>query len=139
MKLQEQLGLPVDGEKAMIGIISRLVDQKGFDLVAHVMDELCQDDIQLVVLGTGEEQYENMFRHFDWKYSDKVSANIYYSEELSHRIYASCHEENIGSKRVMQKAGMTYEGKLRDGQKNLDGSYSNLDLYSILENEFIKK
>ena len=56
-----------------------------------------------------------------------------------HRIYASCHEENIGSKRVMQKAGMTYEGKLRDGQKNLDGSYSNLDLYSILENEFRKK
>lgn len=56
-----------------------------------------------------------------------------------HRIYASCHEDNIGSKRVMQKAGMSYEGKLRDGQKNLDGSYSNLDLYSILENEFIKK
>ena len=51
---------------------------------------LCQDEIQLVVLGTGEEKYENMFRHFDWKYHGKVSANIYYSEELSHRIYASC-------------------------------------------------
>ena len=54
------------------------------------MDELCQDDIQLVVLGTGEERYENMFRHFDWKYGDKVSANIYYSDPLSHKIYASC-------------------------------------------------
>lgn len=53
-----------------------------------------------------------------------------------HRIYASCHEDNIGSKRVMQKVGMSYEGILRDGQKNLDRTYSNLDLYSILENEF---
>ncbi len=88
--LQEQLGLKVDDKKMMIGVVSRLTDQKGFDLIAYVMDELCQDDIQLVVLGTGEEQYENMFRHFDWKYGDKVSANIYYSEELSHKVYASC-------------------------------------------------
>ncbi len=88
--LQKELGLKVDGEKMMIGLISRLTDQKGLDLIAYVMDELCQDDIQFVVLGTGEERYENMFRHFDWKYSDKVSANIYYSDELSHKIYASC-------------------------------------------------
>ena len=54
------------------------------------MDELCQDNVQIVVLGTGEERYENMFRHFDWKYNNKVSANIYYSEDLSHKIYASC-------------------------------------------------
>ena len=54
------------------------------------MDELCQDDVQVVVLGTGEERYENMFRHFDWKYNNKVAANIYYSEALSHKIYGSC-------------------------------------------------
>ncbi len=90
LALQEQLGLKVDEKKMLIGIVSRLTDQKGFDLIAYVMDELCQDNIQLVVLGTGEEQYENMFRHFAWKYSDKVSANIFYSEELSHRVYASC-------------------------------------------------
>ena len=88
--LQKELGLTQDDKKMMIGLISRLTDQKGLDLVAYVMDELCQDDIQLVVLGTGEERYENMFRHFDWKYSDKVSANIFYSEPLSHQIYASC-------------------------------------------------
>ena len=88
--LQEELGLEVDDKKFMIGIVSRLTDQKGFDLIAYVMDELCQDDIQLVVLGTGEERYENMFRHFDWKYGDKVSANIYYSDALSHKIYGSC-------------------------------------------------
>jgi len=88
--LQQELGLCQDDRKMMIGIVSRLTDQKGFDLIAYVMDELCQDDIQLVILGTGEERYENMFRHFDWKYHDKVSANIYYSDALSHKIYASC-------------------------------------------------
>lgn len=88
--LQEELGLEIDDKKFMIGLVSRLTDQKGIDLVAFVMDELCKDDVQIVVLGTGEEQYENMFRHFDWKYHDKVSANIYYSEEISHKIYAAC-------------------------------------------------
>lgn len=89
-KLQQDLGLDVDDKKFMIGCVSRLTDQKGFDLIAYIMDELCQDDIQFVVLGTGEEKYENMFRHFDWKYHNKVSAQIYYSEEMSRRIYASC-------------------------------------------------
>lgn len=88
--LQKQLGLKEDDKKMLIGIVSRLTDQKGFDLIDYVMEELCQDDIQLVVLGTGEERYENMFRHYDWKYADRVSANIFYSEELSHRIYAGC-------------------------------------------------
>ncbi|MGN1197550.1 MAG: glycogen synthase GlgA [Acetatifactor sp.] len=89
-ELQRELGLCQDDRKMMIGLVSRLTDQKGLDLIAYIMDELCQDDIQLVVLGTGEERYENMFRHFDWKYNDKVSANIYYSDDLSHKIYASC-------------------------------------------------
>ena len=88
--LQKELGLKVDPKAMMIGIVSRLTDQKGLDLVAYVMDELCQDAIQIVVLGTGEEQYENMFRYFAWKYPDKVSANIYYSDPMSHKIYASC-------------------------------------------------
>ena len=88
--LQEELNLEKNHKTMMIGIVSRLTDQKGFDLVAYVMDELCQDAVQIVALGTGEEQYENMFRHFAWKYPDKVSANIYYSEEMSHKVYASC-------------------------------------------------
>ena len=87
--LQAELGLEQNDKKFMIGIVSRLTDQKGFDLIAYILDELCQDDVQIVVLGTGDQKYENMFRHFDWKYSDKVSANIYYSEALSHKIYAS--------------------------------------------------
>lgn len=90
LKLQEELGLDKDAGTMMIGIVSRLTDQKGFDLIAYVMDELCQDRVQIVALGTGEERYENMFRHFDWKYGNKVSGNIFYSNTLSHKIYAAC-------------------------------------------------
>ena len=68
VRCRQELGLEQDDKKMMIGIVSRLTDQKGFDLIAYVMDELCQEDIQIVVLGTGEERYENMFRHFAWKY-----------------------------------------------------------------------
>ena len=89
LALQSELGLDVDPKVMMIGIVSRLTDQKGFDLISYMMDEMCQDSIQLVVLGTGDEKYENMFRHFAWKYDKKVSANIYYSEALSHKIYAA--------------------------------------------------
>ncbi len=88
--LQKELGLEENHRTMMIGIVSRLTDQKGFDLIECVIEELCQDNIQLVILGTGEEKYENMFRHFAWKYPGKVSANIYYSEALSHKVYASC-------------------------------------------------
>ncbi len=88
--LQEELGLPKNPKTMMIGIVSRLTDQKGFDLIEYMMDEMCQDDVQFVVLGTGDERYENMFRHFAWKYPEKVSANIFYSEAMSHKIYASC-------------------------------------------------
>ncbi len=88
--LQKELNLKTDDKAFMIGIVSRLTDQKGFDLIDYVIEEICAEDTQLVVLGTGEAKYENLFRHFAWKYSDRVSANIYYSDERAHRIYASC-------------------------------------------------
>ncbi|MFG6394203.1 MAG: glycogen synthase GlgA [Lachnospiraceae bacterium] len=88
--LQKELGLAQDDRKFMIGIVSRLTDQKGLDLVDYVIEEICAEDVQLVVLGTGEEKYEHLFRHFEWKYHDRVSANIYYSNERSHKIYAAC-------------------------------------------------
>ena len=88
--LQEELGLPKDEEKFVVGVVSRLTDQKGFDLIQAVMEEICTEDVQLVVLGTGDEKYESMFRHYDWKYPERVSAQIRYSEPLSHRIYAGC-------------------------------------------------
>lgn len=88
--LQQELNLPVDENKFMIGIVSRLTDQKGFDLVAAALESLVGDGCQIVVLGTGDENYENMFRHYAWKNPDVVSANIYFSNELSHKIYAAC-------------------------------------------------
>ena len=88
-RLQEELGLAVDKKKYMIGLISRLTDQKGLDLINYVMDRLVDDYTQLVVIGTGDQQYENMFRHYAWKYPDSVSANICYSDDLAHKLYAA--------------------------------------------------
>ena len=90
-RLQKELGLPVKENTMLIGIVSRMTSQKGFDLVAYIMDELlATEDVQLAVLGTGEDQYQDMFRYFAQKYPDKIQATIGYSEERAHRIYASC-------------------------------------------------
>ncbi|MDR1017152.1 MAG: glycogen synthase GlgA [Lachnospiraceae bacterium] len=88
--LQKFCNLPVDSKVMVIGIVSRLTDQKGFDLIARVFEELMGDQVQVVVLGTGEARYENMFKHYDWAFNDKCSAHIYYDEGLSHKIYAGC-------------------------------------------------
>lgn len=89
VKLQEDLGLAVDKKKYMIGLISRLTDQKGLDLINYVIERIIDEHTQLVVIGTGEADYENMFRHYAWKYGDKISANICYSDELAHKLYAA--------------------------------------------------
>ena len=88
-KLQQDLGLAVDKKKYMIGLISRLTDQKGLDLINQVIEGIVDDFTQLVVIGTGDPQYENMFRHYAWKYPDRVSANICYSDDLAHKLYAA--------------------------------------------------
>ncbi|ADZ84828.1 glycogen synthase GlgA [Cellulosilyticum lentocellum] len=87
--LQKQLGLEVNDKKFMIGIISRLTDQKGLDLIDWVMSGICDQNVQLVVVGTGEPQYENMFKHYQWIMSERVSANIFYSDDLAHKLYAA--------------------------------------------------
>ena len=88
-RLQQELGLAVDKKKFMIGLISRLTDQKGLDLINYVIDRIADDYTQFVVIGTGEPEYENMFRHYAWKYGDRISANICYSDELAHKLYAA--------------------------------------------------
>ena len=88
-KLQEQLGLEVDKKKFMVGLVSRLTDQKGLDLVAYIMNQVIDDNTQLVVIGTGEAQYEEMFRYFSEKYPDKVSANICYDADLAQKLYGA--------------------------------------------------
>lgn len=86
-RLQEELGLPVR-DVPMISIISRLVTQKGIKLVLEIIDYLMTKDIQIVVLGIGDYDYENGFKYFAYKYSDKISANIMFNDILAQRIYA---------------------------------------------------
>ncbi|MBR0086665.1 MAG: glycogen synthase GlgA [Lachnospiraceae bacterium] len=88
--LQKELGLKEDPNAFMIGICSRLTDQKGLDLIEYVMDDICREDVQFVILGTGDPKYEALFRTYAERYPDRVSANFFYSESLSHRIYAAC-------------------------------------------------
>ncbi|MBP5159055.1 MAG: glycogen synthase GlgA, partial [Lachnospiraceae bacterium] len=88
--LQKKLGLEQNDDKFMVGIVSRLTDQKGLDLVECVMEEICEDDTQFVVLGTGERRYEDFFRVYEHRFKGRVSANICYSNDLSHLVYAGC-------------------------------------------------
>jgi len=82
-------GLPVRDEVPLIGIISRLVDQKGFDLIAEIADQLMSLNIQLIVLGTGDEKYHLFFEKLEQDYPTKVKANLTFDESLAHRIEAA--------------------------------------------------
>ncbi|NLU25563.1 MAG: glycogen synthase GlgA, partial [Hungateiclostridium thermocellum] len=86
--LQKSLGLQERIDIPLIGIISRLVAQKGFDLIDYVMDEILKMDIQFVLLGAGEYRYEQMFRYYQEKYPGKISVNLKYDAVLAQRIYA---------------------------------------------------
>ena len=88
--LQKELRLDVKADTPLIGLISRLVDQKGLDLVDRMIAELIDLDLQLVVLGTGDKKYEDLFRWAEGAYPGKVSANIRYDGVLAQRIYAAC-------------------------------------------------
>lgn len=85
--LQQELGL-AESDAPIISIISRLVEQKGLDIVSVIMEELMHMDVQFVILGTGEPRYESMFRNYAARFPGKLSANIMYVEQLSQRIYA---------------------------------------------------
>lgn len=86
--LQETLGLPVRSEVPVIAIISRLTPQKGFDLIERVFEEILQLDVQLVILGTGDDHYKYLFENAQYHHRDKVSANIRFDDTLAQRIYA---------------------------------------------------
>jgi len=86
--LQEHLGLPVNEQIPVVSMITRLVDQKGIDLVLHVFEEILKQNVQFVLLGTGESHYEDAFREMAYRYPTKVSTNIFFDEGLSRKIYA---------------------------------------------------
>ncbi|MBE6703670.1 MAG: glycogen synthase GlgA [Ruminococcaceae bacterium] len=90
MALQREVGLPESGDVPMYAIITRLASHKGIDLVKHVIGEFMNEsEAQLVVLGTGDKEYENFFLGLEEAYPEKVRALITYDRDLAKRIYAS--------------------------------------------------
>lgn len=88
LKLQDELGLVQDEHKFVIGLISRLTDQKGLDLVNAILPHVMDGNTQVVVLGTGDPIYEDSFRYYENAYKGSVCSCIMYDETRAHRIYA---------------------------------------------------
>ena len=90
LALQEELGLVKDDNKMVIGLISRLTDQKGLDLINMIVGDLIDGNTEVVVLGTGDPYYEGSFRYYEEIYKGYFCANIMYDEGRAHKIYAGC-------------------------------------------------
>ncbi len=89
LKLQEVLGLEVNPDIPLIAMVGRLSNQKGLDLVDHVLGDIMAEDVQLVVLGMGEARYTNLFSWAEQQYRGKMAARFAMDHELAHRLYAS--------------------------------------------------
>lgn len=88
-ELQKMLSLPVNPDVPMIAVISRLVAHKGLDLIRFAMNDLLRNDVQVVILGKGDPDYENYFSHMQKMYDTKVCSVIAFNKDLSHKIYAA--------------------------------------------------
>ncbi|WP_293819458.1 glycogen synthase GlgA [uncultured Parolsenella sp.] len=86
--LQRELGLDPDPTRPLCVMVSRLTKQKGCDLVQYALGQLLDRSVQVAVLGTGDHQYEDSLRYFDWKYKGHMVARIDFDLALSHRMYA---------------------------------------------------
>lgn len=133
---QKEIGLPVDREIFLLGMVSRMTDQKGFDLIARILDELlATEKIQFVVVGTGEEKYENMLRKFAEKYPDKMRVKVEYSEKLAHGIYGSCDAFLMPS--LFEPCGLSQLMSLRYGTvpivRETGGLKDTVDAYNEYE------
>ena len=111
--LQKALGLDPDGGKIILGLISRLTDQKGLDLVNDILPHLIDGNTQIVVLGTGDPRYENAFRYYESKYKGTVCAYISYNEGLAHQIYAGADALLVPS--LFEPCGLTQLIAMRYG------------------------
>ena len=113
LALQAELGLEQDGDKLVLGLISRLTDQKGLDLVNAIVPQIVDKDTQIVVLGTGDPVYEESFRKFGKEYQGSVCAYIAYDEGLAHRIYAGADALLVPS--LFEPCGLTQLIAMRYG------------------------
>jgi starch synthase len=111
--LQERLGLEKDENKMVIGLISRLTDQKGLDLVDAIFPQILDGKTQVVVLGTGDSRYENTFRYYESVNKGTVCAYISYDEALSHQIYAGVDALMVPS--LFEPCGLTQLIAMRYG------------------------
>ena len=89
-ELQEKLGLTVDPNVPIIGMVGRLSSQKGLDLVDYIIGDLMSENVQLVVLGMGESRYVNLFSWAEGEFKGKVAARFAMDHALAHQIYAGC-------------------------------------------------
>lgn len=89
LRLQELLGLEISQDKPLIAIVSRLVDMKGLDLMEHVIQEVFDQNIQMVVLGKGDSHYENMFKYYAQRYPERMRVIVEFNNALAQQIYAA--------------------------------------------------
>jgi starch synthase len=88
LALQREAELPVDPDILLVGVISRLADQKGFDILTEAIDQLMELDLQLVLLGTGEERYHRIFASVAGKYQGQAAVFLKFDAALARCIYA---------------------------------------------------
>ena len=87
--LQERMGLRVEPETPIFAMVTRMTEQKGFDLVLCALDDLmCREDMQFMLVGSGEERFENFMRAAEYRYKGRLCSYIGYNEDLSHLVYA---------------------------------------------------
>ena len=103
--MQAELGLPQRADVPMLALISRLTDQKGLDLLVFILRELLEQELQLVILGVGDEKYEQAFRNAAAAVPDKMAAVLTFSEPLSHRLYAAADMVLVPS--LFEPCGLT--------------------------------
>ena len=113
LALQKELGLEQDTGKFVIGLISRLTNQKGLDLVNAIVPQVLDGNTQVVVLGTGDKQYEDAFRAYEGRYKGTFSACIQYDEGRAHRIYAGADALLVPSR--FEPCGLTQLNAMRYG------------------------
>ncbi len=111
--LQQELGLEADDGKFVIGLISRLTDQKGLDLVNAILPAVVDGNTQVVILGTGDARYEDSFRWYENAYRGSVCSCIMYDEARSHRIYAGADALLVPSR--FEPCGLTQLNAMRYG------------------------
>jgi starch synthase len=87
--LLQTMGLPRrKGRVPLMGIISRLTDQKGFDLIGEAIERIAEQDLQMVVLGTGQLKYHELFQGIAARYPDKIAVKLGFDNRLAHQIEA---------------------------------------------------